>query len=111
MINVDKNELLIRCSCGSKDHVAWLIYEPDDSRGNNLKAVDDDWYLSMTFDHFGFWKRVRKAFAFVFRPLSIKFGMSTELALQNEDVERIAAFIVEQRMNKRNEHAPQPRKA
>ena len=77
MINLADNELLIWCSCHSNDHLAWLI---DD---------DDCWYLSMTLDHFSFWKRIRKGLRYVFAPLSLKFGMSTELVLRSEDVDRV----------------------
>ena len=50
MINVRDNELLMRCSCWSSSHIAWLIHEPTEERGNNLKGIDDDWYLSVTLD-------------------------------------------------------------
>lgn len=93
MINLRDNELLIRCSCYSNDHSAFLIYEPDDSRGNNIKGIDDDWYLSVMLDHFIFWKRVKLAFKYIFAPYSIRYGMSTELVLKNEDMDKIVNFI------------------
>src|ERR1700679_2857123 len=97
MINVADNELLIRCACGDhSNHVAWLIHEPDDARGNNLKGEQDDWYLSVTLDHFNFWKRVRMACRYIFAPRSIKSrSVSAELVLRNEDVDKIAGFIRE----------------
>jgi hypothetical protein len=92
-INLKDNELLIRCACGSSNHIAFLIHEPDESRGNNLKAVDDDWYLSVSLDNPYFWNRLRLAFKYVFAPRSIKYGMYAELVLKNEDVDKIAHFI------------------
>jgi hypothetical protein len=91
MINLADNELLLRCSCHSSEHVAWLIHEPDDSRD------DDSWYLSVTLDHFPFWKRLRIGLRYVFAPLSLKYGMTAELVLRSEDVDRLAAFISKRR--------------
>lgn len=93
MINLADNELLLRCSCNSHEHIAFLIHEPDDSRGNNLKGEHDDWYLSVMLDHFPFWKRLRKGLQYIFRPGSIRYGMTAELVLRSEDMDRIAKFI------------------
>jgi len=92
------NEFLMRCACFSSDHYAWLIHEPDDSRGNNLKGVDDDWYLSVSLAHFGFWKRVRKALRYIFSPLSLKYGMTAEIVLRTEDIDKLAEFICMRRL-------------
>jgi hypothetical protein len=91
MINVADNELLIRCACHSAEHIAWLVHDSDDK--------DDDWYLSVMLDHFGFWKRVRRALRYVFAPGTIKYGMTAELVLRNDDVEKIADFIRMRRGN------------
>lgn len=96
MINVAENELLMRCSCGSGEHIAWLIHDEWD-RDNNLKGEQDDWYLSVMLDHFPFWKRVRKAFRYVFVPQTLKYGMTAELVLRNEDVDKLAQFILARR--------------
>jgi hypothetical protein len=93
MINVAENELLIRCSCHTPEHIAWLIHDPDEARGNNIKGGDDDWFLSVMLDHFSFWKRVRVGFRYVFAPHTIKYGMSAELVLRSEDVDKISEFI------------------
>jgi|SRR5208282_6749089 len=98
MINLEDNELLLRCSCGSKDHIAFLIHDPDTSRGNNLKGEHDDWYLSIMLDHFGFWRRIRMALKYIFRPTLMRYGMSAELVLRSEDVDKIASFIIRRRM-------------
>lgn len=92
-INLKDNELLLRCSCHSPEHIAFLIHEPDDSRDNNLKGERDDWYLSVMLDHFGFWKRIRKACQYVFHPDSIRYGMTAELVLRTEDIAEIEEFI------------------
>ena len=97
MINVADNELLIRCSCHSADHQAWLIHDPDDARGNNIKGENDDWYLSVMLDYFSFWKRVRTGFRYVFAPHTIKYGMTAELVLRSEDVDKISEFIQRRR--------------
>lgn len=97
MINVADNELLIRCSCSSSTHIAWLIHDPDTSRGNNLKGEHDDWYLSVMLDNFAFWKRIRMAFRYVFAPQTIRYGMTSELVLKNEDVDKLAEFIKSRR--------------
>lgn len=96
-INVAENELLMRCSCHSAEHIAWLIHDPWESRDSNLKAADDDWYLSVMLDHFSFWKRLRTALRYVFAPQTIKYGMTAELVLRNEDVDRLAEFITKRR--------------
>lgn len=96
-VNIEDNELLLRCACHTTEHLAFLIHEPDDSRGNNLKGVDDDWYLSVMLCHYGFWKRVGKAFQYVFWPRSIKYGMTSEIILRSEDVDRLAEFIQKRR--------------
>ena len=96
-IGLEDNELLIRCACHTPEHRAMLIHEPDDSRGNNIKGENDDWYLSIMLDHFGFWRRVVKALQFVFAPHKIKYGMTAEIVLRNEDVDKIAEFICRRR--------------
>jgi len=95
MINIADNELLIRCSCPSKEHAAWLVYEPNLEK--EKYPIGDDWYLSVMLDHFGFWKRVRKAFQYIFAPYSLKFGMTAELVLRDSDVDAIVDFIVRKR--------------
>lgn len=94
MVNVEDHELLLRCQCGGLDHVASLIHDPDTSRGNNLKGESDCWYLSVTLDHFGFWKRASMAFRYVFAPRSIRYGMTAELVLTNNDMNDVVNFIV-----------------
>jgi hypothetical protein len=91
MINLADNEILLRCSCHSLDHIAFLIHDP------NIKGEHDDWYLSVMLDHFSFWKRVRKAFQYVFAPHTIRYGMSAELVLRSEDVDRLSEFIQKRR--------------
>lgn len=97
MINTADNEILLRCSCYSPQHIAWLIHEPDDSRGNNIKGEHDDWYLSVMLDHFTFWKRVRKGFQYIFAPNTIRYGMSAELVLRTEDIDKLYNFIAARR--------------
>jgi hypothetical protein len=97
MINVADNELLMRCSCHSPDHIAWLIHEPDDDRGNNIKGENDDWYLSVMLDHFRFWKRLRTGLRYIFAPHTIKYGMTAELVLRTDDIDKVHDFIARRR--------------
>lgn len=94
MINLQDNELLLRCSCYSNEHHAFLIYDRSSSRENNLKGEDDDWYLSTSLCQFPFWKRVLKAFFYVFLPSRIKYGMYSELVLKTQDMDDIVDFIL-----------------
>jgi hypothetical protein len=93
-INLNDNEILLRCACGASDHIALLTHDADDPRDCNLKGVEDDWYLSVMLDHFRFWKRLRLAARYLFAPQTIKYGMAAELVLRNEDVEKLAHFIL-----------------
>jgi hypothetical protein len=97
--NLKDNEFLLRCSCGDRiEHTAWLIHEPDESRGNNLKGEDDDWYLMSGLElSFGFWRRLWVGFRYVFLPSSINYYGYAELVLRNEDVDALAAFIKRRR--------------
>lgn len=96
-IGLEENELLIRCSCHSREHLAYLIHEPDANRGYAMKGEEDDWYLSVMLDHFSFWKRARKALVYLFAPHRIRYGMAAEIVLRNEDVDKIAEFICRRR--------------
>lgn len=99
MINVQDNEILLRCSCHASEHIAFLKYEPDDRRGNNLKGEQDDWYLSVMLDHFRFWKRLRMACRYLFAPQTINYGMTAELVLRSEDMDKLCEFIVVRRLS------------
>lgn len=95
MIDTKDDELLIRCNCGTREHQAWLVYEKNQEP--EKYPCGDDWYLTVMLDNFGFWKRVRKAFQYVFSPMSLKYGMTAEIVLLDSDVDRIAEFIKERR--------------
>lgn len=97
MINLANNEIMMRCACYSHEHVAFLIHEPDDQRGNNLKGETDDWYLSVSLDQHSFWRRAVKAFQYMFFPRRIRYGMYAELVLRSEDVDKVVAFITARR--------------
>jgi len=92
VIGLDDNELLLRCSCGSKEHIAWLTYEPADQRDHNMKEMGDDWYLSIGLDRFRFWKRLRTAVRYVFGSYE-RYGAYVEIVLKNEDMDKISTFI------------------
>jgi len=97
-VNVPDNEIMLRCACGHSDHTAFLIHEPDDTRGNNLKGEHDDWYLSVRLDHFHIWKRLRMALRYAFAPHTITYGTTAELVLRSEDVDKLCEFIVTRRL-------------
>lgn len=97
MINLEENEILMRCACHASDHMAFLVHEPSWPRGNNLKGETDDWYLSVSLDQHSFWRRVGKALQYVFCPRHIRYGMYAELVLTSDDVDRVASFIIDRR--------------
>ncbi len=99
---LDDNEFLMKCACGDRlGHVAWLIYEPEESRSANLKGCEDDWYLMTSLDHrFGFWKRLWTGLRYVFKPTRLHYHGYAELVLRNEDADALAAFIIKKRMGK-----------
>lgn len=92
------NEIQMRCSCGDRiNHVAWLIHEPDDSRGNNLKGEHDDWYLMMALEpRFEFWRRAVIAFRYLFG-LQVQYWGYAELVLRTEDIAALEDFIAKRR--------------
>jgi hypothetical protein len=96
-INVPDNAILLRCACHSMSHFARLIYEPADSRGNNLKGQSDDWYLSVMLDFDGLWLRLRTAIRYIFAPRSLDYGSTTEIVLHNEDIDQLIDFLVSKR--------------
>jgi hypothetical protein len=76
MISLEDNEFLLRCSCHSADHLAFLIHEPDDSRGNNLKARMTTGICPSLLDPIQpWWKRIWRAL----RPNSGRYRMYVEL--------------------------------
>lgn len=96
-VGLEDNEMLLRCACHSADHLAFLVHEPDDTRGNNLKGQDDDWYLSILLDRRPWWRRVVLATKYVLG-VRVRYGAYAELVLRNEDVERLASFITRRRL-------------
>ena len=99
-INLQDNEIMLRCACHSHEHTAMLTHEPDEFRDCNLKGETDDWYLSVSLANHHFGRRVKKAFQYVFRPSTIRYGMYAEIVLRDEDVERVAEFIRERRASR-----------
>lgn len=99
---IDDNEFLLKCACGDRiQHVAWLIHDPNDPRGNNLKGYDDDWYLITALDrNISFWRRILTAIKYIFRPKNLRFYGYSELVLRNEDVDRLAEFITQRRTSR-----------
>jgi hypothetical protein len=94
---LEVNEFFMRCACHASDHCAMLTHEPDSARGNNISGVDDEWYLSVRLDQFGFWKRFRTGLRYIFSPYSIKYGTSVEIVLRNEDIAALEDFIMRRR--------------
>ena len=96
-INLQDNEIMLRCACYAHEHTAMLAHEPNDSRDCKLKGENDDWYLSISLANHRFSGRIKKALQYVFRPSTIRYGMYAEIVLRDEDVERVAEFIRERR--------------
>jgi hypothetical protein len=99
-INLEDNELLLRCACGDRtEHVAWLIHEPDDSRGNNLKGEHDDWYLHVALDpRRNIWERLWLAIKYVWQPWKTYYIGYAEIVLKNEDIDALMEFVVARRL-------------
>jgi hypothetical protein len=92
MLNLQENELLIRCQCGSKSHFAFLTHDPWEQHDNNLKGSQDDWYLTVSLEPLGFWKRLYRGLGYIFLPNHL-WWMYTDIVLTNEDAAEIEAFI------------------
>ena len=99
---IEPNEFLLRCACGDRtEHVAWLIHEANDSRGNKLKGIEDDWYLHIALDpHRSILKRFWLAMKYVWQPWKTYYIGYAELVLRNEDVDRLAEFITKIRASR-----------
>ena len=98
--DLNENEFLLRCACGDRtEHVAWLIYEADDSRGNNLKGGGDDWYLHVALDpRRNIFRRLWLALKYVWQPWKTYYVGYAELVLRNEDIDKLQEFIVTRRL-------------
>ncbi len=83
---------MLRCSCGTRTHVAHLCFDPMTARGNNLKEEGDDSHLGGTLDStFPFWHRAWLALKYIFAARAS--GLYFEIVLKNGDVARVADFI------------------
>jgi hypothetical protein len=95
-VDLVNNEILLRCACGDLKHIAYLVYDP----GKRYKGADwhfqserIDWYLTVTLNSPGTFARIRQAARYIFAPHTFRFGNYIELALRNEDIDRLAEFI------------------
>lgn len=87
---LDKDELLIRCACGSLDHRVVLIYDGHTSRENNLKYEGDDFYLTIDLEHSK--HGIRRFWA------GLKYIMGgdagyCDIVLRKKDFEEIERFV------------------
>lgn len=98
MTGIEDNEFLLRCACGDRvEHVAWLIHEPDDSRGNKLKGEHDDWYLMVALEpRFSFSQRLSVAFRYLFK-FKVGYWGYVELVLRTQDIADLEEFIARRR--------------
>jgi hypothetical protein len=95
-VNITDDEILLRCACSNLQHIAYLVYDPD----KRHKSVDlhfqgerIKWYFTITLNAPGLYERIRQAARYIFAPHSFRFGSYVELALRNDDVDRLAEFI------------------
>ena len=99
-VNIANDEILLRCACDNLKHIAYLIHDPDERyKGEDwhLQRERFNWYLTITLNVPGIFGRIRQAVRYIFAPHSLRFGSYVELALRNEDVNRLAEFIESRR--------------
>lgn len=91
---IEPNELLIRCTCGDRiAHVAWLIHNIEETN-----RQFDSWYLMLSMDPcFGFWRRLKTAASYLFRPRNHRWAGYAELVLRDADVDAMAEFVCRRR--------------
>lgn len=89
----------MRCACGDRtEHVAWLIHEPTERRGNNLKGEHDDWYLHIALDPCrSIWGRLWLAAKYVWQPWKTYYIGYAELVLRTQDIADLEDFICRRR--------------
>ena len=95
-VNVAEDEILLRCACDNLKHIAHLVHDPDNRyKGENLHLQREccTWYLTVTLNAPGIFDRIRQAARYIFAPHTLRFGNYVELALRDEDVDRLAEFI------------------
>jgi hypothetical protein len=95
-VNVANDEILLRCACDNLKHIAYLVHDPDNRyKGEDLHLQREsfNWYLTITLNAPGIFDRIRQAARYIFAPHTLRFGNYVELALRNEDVDRLAEFI------------------
>jgi hypothetical protein len=95
-VNVVDDEILLRCACGNLKHIAYLIHDPSDrydGGDRHLQKERCNWHLTVTLNTPGFFDRIRQAVRYVIAPHTLRFGNYVELALRNEDMDRLAEFI------------------
>lgn len=80
-----EHAIVALCSCSSMSHVVRLAWYEG----------DPEWYLTVTLDYpAGFWKRLRRALLFVFRPQAVcRYGNASELVLGQDDAEEMLAWL------------------
>jgi len=95
-VNVANDEILLRCACDNLKHIAYLIHDPDErykGEDRHLQGERVNWYLTITLNAPGIVDRIRQAARYIFAPHTVRFGNYVELALRNEDMDRLAEFI------------------
>jgi hypothetical protein len=94
--NIADDEILLRCNCGNLQHIAYLVYDPDKRhKGPDWHFQNErfNWYFTITLNAPGTLERIRQAARYIFAPHTFRFGNYAELALRDEDVDRLAEFI------------------
>jgi hypothetical protein len=94
--NIADDEILLRCECDNLQHIAYLVYDRDKRRKGpdwHFQGERFNWYFTITLNAPGIFERIRQAARYIFAPHTFRFGNYVELALRNEDVDRLAEFI------------------
>jgi hypothetical protein len=103
-VNIADNEILLRCACGNLQHIVYLIHDPDRRHNGTAWHFQGErckWYFTITLNAPGTVERVRQAARYILAPHTLRFGNYVELALQDEDVDRLAEFIEARRQQGR----------
>jgi len=103
-VDIADDEILLRCACGNLQHIAYLIHDPHrrhDGRDCHIQNERFDWYFTITLNAPRTFERIRQAARYIFAPHTFRFGNYVELALRNEDVDRLAEFIEARRKQDR----------
>ncbi len=92
--SIDEEELLIGCSCHSKNHLVSFAISENSLDRKTGDDIPDDFFFSIGINNYlGIFKRLFIAFKYVFSPLKInRTGDFAEVLCSPEDVLQLKDF-------------------